>query len=138
MYDEILLPTDGSEASKAALNHAKQISEKFDSNIHIIYVVDISTMPGDLRGQAHLEQMKEFGEETVKSLEKEMNTTAETKVTVGLPHREIREYVEEKDIDLVTMGSNGRSGLDRILIGSVTEKVLRTCDTPVLVSRETK
>ncbi|MFB6217087.1 MAG: universal stress protein, partial [Candidatus Aenigmatarchaeota archaeon] len=55
-----------------------------------------------------------------------------TKVVSGVPHSEIKRYVEDNDIDLITMGSHGRSGLDRLLIGSVAEKVIRTTDIPVM------
>lgn len=136
MYSEILLPTDGSEASKSAVKHAEQLAEKFDARIHLLYVVDVTAVPGELAAQARMEQMKEIGEDTLDSIEDELSTNKiEANVKVGLPHQEINAYVEENEIDLVTMGSHGRSGLDRILLGSVTEKVLRTCEAPVLTAR---
>jgi len=53
----------------------------------------------------------------------------------GEPHRVIVEYANEEDCDLVVMGTHGRTGLQRYLLGSVTEKVVRTCDVPVLTVR---
>jgi nucleotide-binding universal stress UspA family protein len=138
MYKDILLPTDGSEEAEAAINHAKELAEKFGSKIHIIHVVDITQGVGDPAFQSRLDEMKEFGEETAEEAAEQLgDIDVETHVTVGLPHQEIDEYVEENGIDMVVMGSHGRSGLNRFLLGSVTEKVLRTTSAPVLtVKRE--
>lgn len=137
MYQDILLPTDGSEESEAAVKHAEELAEKFDSKIHVIYVVDITRGVGDPAFQSHLDDMKDFGEETTEEVAEQLeDVEVETHVTVGLPHQEIDEYIEENDIDLITMGSHGRSGLNRFLLGSVTEKVLRTTSTPVLTVKK--
>lgn len=136
MYQDILLPTDGSEESEAAVKHAEELAEKFDSKIHIIYVVDITRGVGDPGFQSHLDEMKELGKDAAEDIAKQLeDTEVETTVTVGLPHQEINEYVEENGIDVITMGSHGRSGLNRFLLGSVTEKVLRTTTTPVLTAK---
>jgi nucleotide-binding universal stress UspA family protein len=58
-----------------------------------------------------------------------------TEVRSGNPHETILDYTDEHDIDLVVMGTHGRTGLDRYLLGSVTEKVVRTSDVPVLTVR---
>jgi nucleotide-binding universal stress UspA family protein len=59
----------------------------------------------------------------------------ETAVVVGTVHRSIRSYVEENDIDLVVMGTHGRQGIERFLLGSVTERTVRTSPVPVLTVR---
>ena len=59
----------------------------------------------------------------------------ETAVLSGKPHKRIREYADDRDVDLIVMGTHGRTGLDRYLLGSVTEKVVRTADQPVLTVR---
>jgi nucleotide-binding universal stress UspA family protein len=61
----------------------------------------------------------------------------ETAVVVGTVHRSIRSYVEENDIDLVVMGTHGRQGIERFLLGSVTERTVRTSPVPVLTVRAT-
>jgi nucleotide-binding universal stress UspA family protein len=133
MYDKILLPTDGSEESKEAVNHAEELAEKFDAEVHIIYVVDITKQAGEPRVPTQVESMRDLGEDIVDEVENEFeNALTETAVKVGVPHQEINNYVEEENIDLITMGSHGRSGLNRMLLGSVTEKVLRTCSAPIL------
>ena len=59
----------------------------------------------------------------------------ETAVVSGEPYERIREYADEQDVDLIVMGTHGRTGVDRYLLGSVTEKVVRTVDQPVLTVR---
>lgn len=136
MYEKILLPTDGSEESETAVKHAEELAEKFNAEIHILYVVDITQGAGDPAFQARLENLKDLGHETVQEMKEKIDAEeVKTSVPTGIPHKEINEYVEEKDIDLITMGSHGRSGLDRFLLGSVTEKVLRTCSIPVLTAK---
>ncbi|MFQ3275192.1 MAG: nucleotide-binding universal stress UspA family protein [Candidatus Nanohaloarchaea archaeon] len=134
MYEKILLPTDGSDESMQAVNHAEELADKFGAEVHILHVADISKEAGEPRIPSQVEAMRDVGEEMVNEVEEkfseEVKTTTEVKV--GIPHKEINSYVEEKDIDLITMGSHGRSGLNRMLLGSVTEKVLRTCSVPVL------
>lgn len=133
MYEKILLPTDGSEESETAVKHAEELAERFGAEIHLLYVVDITQGAGDPVFQARLENLKELGHETVQEIEEEINAEKiETSIQTGIPYKEINEYVEEENIDLVTMGSHGRSGFNRLLLGSVTEKVLRTCSAPVL------
>lgn len=136
MYQDILLPTDGSEASKSALRHAEEIADRFDSKIHVLFVVNASTLPDQMATGVKMEQMIATGKEVTESIAEEIEASeVETAVETGMPHRAIKDYVEDQDIDLVTMGSHGRSGLDRMLLGSVTEKVLRTVEVPVLTAK---
>ena len=71
-----------------------------------------------------IEQAEDDGVETIEGM-----------VSQGSPHRAILDYIEDQDIDLVVMGTHGRTGLDRYLLGSVTEKVVRLSDAPVMTVR---
>jgi nucleotide-binding universal stress UspA family protein len=71
-----------------------------------------------------IEQAESAGVETIEGV-----------VSSGTPHRAILDYVDEEDVDLVVMGTHGRTGLDRYLLGSVTEKVVRLSDAPVITVR---
>jgi nucleotide-binding universal stress UspA family protein len=140
MYHKILLPTDGSEGAEAALEHALEIAEKYGAELHILYVADVrvdstTDMWTNMLGQ--LEEMgKEATEEIAEKVE-EAGVETVTEVSRGIPHEEINSYVDENDIDLIIMGTHGRTGIDRILLGSVAEKVIRTSEKPVLtVGRE--
>lgn len=135
MYDKILLPTDGSEGAETAFKHARELAGKYDADLHVLYVADVriesvsdfvSNLSGALE-KAGREATEELAE---KAAEKGVN--AITTVRNGIPHSEINGYVEEKGIDMVVMGTHGRTGIDRMLLGSTTEKVVRTSDVPVL------
>lgn len=85
-----------------------------------------------------LDVLQREGEELVEGIAEELREAGHEVTTAcqrGKPHRAICRYAEENDIDLVAMGTHGRSGVQRQLIGSVTEKVVRTSETPVLTVR---
>ena len=135
MYNKILLPTDGSEGSEAPLEHALSIAEKYDAELHVIFVADIRVDSSSDIWANVLGQLEEVGDEaTDKLVEKIRDSDFEVSKEVirGIPHKEINSYAEENDIDLITVGTHGRTGMDRILLGSVTEKIVRTSEIPVL------
>lgn len=135
MYDSIVLPTDGSEGTENAVEHALELAEKFDAELHVINVVDVRNFYDGVNWEEVLEDVELKGEEIVEEIVQkagERGVGADQKVVRGIPHQEINDYAEEKDADLVVMGTHGREGLERMLLGSVTEKVLRTSETPVL------
>lgn len=73
--------------------------------------------------------------ERLEQLVSDPSIRCHTAVEHGLPFEVIRSYVTDHDIDLISMGTHGRTGLDRMLLGSVTERVVRTSEVPVLTSR---
>jgi nucleotide-binding universal stress UspA family protein len=135
MYNKILLPTDGSEGSEAALEHALDLAGKYDAELHILFVADIRVdSPNDIWANV-LGQLEEIGEEATSEIAKkveENDIEVVKEVMRGIPYKKINSYTEENDIDLIAMGTHGRTGVDRLLIGSVTEKVIRTSEKPVL------
>lgn len=140
MYNKILLPTDGSEGAEAALEHALDLADKYDAELHIVYVADIRVDSTTDMWANMLGQLEEIGEEATSDIADRVEETGVevvTEVIRGIPHKEINSYVGENDIDLITMGTHGRTGIDRLLLGSVTEKIIRTSKKPVLtVGRE--
>jgi nucleotide-binding universal stress UspA family protein len=139
MYDDILIPTDGSDASKRAVEHAIDMARTYDARLHALYVVDTgaySTL--DVGAEMLLDALEEEGEATVKRVEEmagDAGVSVSTEIASGTPHRTILDYAEDHDVDLIVMGTHGRTGLDRYLLGSVTERVVRTADVPVLTVR---
>lgn len=140
MYNKILLPTDGSEGSEAPLEHALSLAEKYDSELHVIFVADIRVDSSNDIWTNVLGQLEEVGDEATNEIVdkiKDSDVEVVKEVIRGIPHQEINSYAEKNDIDLITMGTHGRTGVDRILLGSVTEKIVRTSEVPVLtVGRE--
>lgn len=139
MYDNILYPTDGSEGAEAALDHAIDHAERYDASLHVLYVIE-ETIPAMQAGAPDvLEALEERGEEVVaeareRALEAGVRSV-QASVATGSPYRQILHYVDESGIDLIVMGTHGRRGIDRYLLGSVAEKVVRTAECPVLTAR---
>ena len=140
MYDEILVPTDGSPASDAAIEHAVDIAAQYGARLHALYVVDgaaYSTL--EAGSEIVVEALQSEGETAtsrVADAAADADVETVTTVTTGTAYRSIREYVSDNGIDLIVMGTHGRKGLDRYLLGSVTERVVRTADVPVLTVRQ--
>ncbi len=140
MYDRILVPTDGSKGAETAVDHALSLAEKYDAEIHVYYVVDVRAENTTDLWSNLVGEFEEIGENStgeIKERAEKRGIEAVTEVEHGIPHREINAYAEENDIDMIVMGTHGRTGLDRMLLGSVTEKVVRNSNVPVLtVGRE--
>ncbi|EMA48127.1 universal stress protein [Halococcus salifodinae] len=140
MYEHVLLPTDGSEAAANAANEAFGVATNNTATLHILSIVDITSGPLNVRGgDERFDQAEADGEEIVtETMEQAKQSGVEnviTSVKRGTPDEMIRDYAGDNDIDLIIMGTHGRSGLDRHLIGSVTEKVVRQAKPSVLTVR---
>ena len=141
MYDDILVPTDGSEGTNKAVEHALDITKKYDATAHVVYVVNTSaysTLPADSNWESITAALEDEGKQATGEIVEEMQdvgVNAVPSVEEGIPHKTILEYADDNDIDLIVMGTHGKSGLDRLLLGSVTEKVVRASKVPVLTVR---
>jgi len=140
MYETILVPTDGSEGANAAADHAIDIASQYDATLHALYVVDVRMSPisTEMDREDAIQLIDRSGERpTTPVLDRaeEANVPATEAIRLGVPHETVREYVAENDIDLVVMGTHGRTGLEHTLLGSTTERVVRTVDVPVLTVR---
>jgi len=137
MYGAVLVPTDGSAGTRGAVDHAIDLAKRYDASLHVLYVVDArigiarESTPEDV-----FEELEEQGQRAIDDVTSQAKAadleTIEGVVARGDPHRAILDYVSREDIDLVVMGTHGRTGLDHYLLGSVTEKVVRLSDVPVL------
>ncbi|GAA0449622.1 universal stress protein [Halococcus dombrowskii] len=143
MYDTILVPTDGSEGAEAAARHALALANAFDSDLRFLSVVDDRSSSSGFTGLDSLadeqrDVLDEGAAENLRSLEALATDAAipfESTVEHGIPHRTILDHADEHDADLVAMGTHGRTGLQRVFVGSVTERVVRTSDVPVFTTR---
>ncbi|SDG06581.1 Nucleotide-binding universal stress protein, UspA family [Halorubrum xinjiangense] len=140
MYSEILVPTDGSPASDAAIEHAIDLAEQYGARLHALYVVDGAAYSSlEAGAEVVVEALESEGAEATKRVADaaaDAGVDCVTSVTSGTAYRSIHDYVDEHGIDVVVMGTHGRKGLDRYLLGSVTERVVRTSDVPVLTVRQ--
>lgn len=141
MYKKILLPTDGSKFAENAEKHALFLAETSGAEITALSVVETSFSIGLPSDDIifHINQL--LIKETEKNLEKvekmKEETNSDVKLTLevaeGSPAEVILETIEKEDIDLVVMGSSGKTGFDRLIMGSVAEKVVKAVKCPVLL-----
>ena len=135
MYDEILLPTDGSPGAEAAVEHALHLARQNDAVLHVLHVTDVSEFE-DLTDDQ--DTGAEIDEEAKELLDPVLTASEEAGVETiarsvdGTPHKEVVDYIEANDIDLVVMGTHGKTGISRVLLGSTAEKVVRNSPAPVL------
>lgn len=136
MYDAVLVPTDGSEAATDAAKHAYSLGERYDATVHVLAVVEKSestTIVG--QGDEKLETLHDEGDDSTQRIVEEAlsrDIDAVGAVEMGDPARTILTYADDHGIDLIVMSTHGRSGVGRFLMGSVTERVLRDGEIPVL------
>lgn len=140
---KILVPVDFSKPAENALRVAAELAKKNDAELHVLHVVEMAeTLFGTEQFNVNDEQiiffMKMAKKRFTKFLEKPYleGLKVVDSVEVGSPTMGIKELEENENIDLVIMGSNGASGIDEILIGSNTEKVVRHSKVPVLVVKQ--
>lgn len=141
MYHNVLVPTDGSELMDEIIERAVDLAEKYDAGIYALYVANtgaIGTL--DVEDHEHIEELlEERGERATREIEsaaEDAGLDVTTTVERGTPHQRITRYVEDHDdIDLIVMGTHGRTGLQHVLLGSVAENVMRHTTVPVLLVR---
>ncbi|MFD1562505.1 universal stress protein [Haloarchaeobius amylolyticus] len=139
-HERILVPTDGSEHADAALDLGLEVAADTGARLDLLSVVSVTRYGSDVETDRLIDRLEENARA---ALEKTAANAAETgveihtAVTVGTVHREIATYAETERMDLLVMGTHGRSGDGhaRELPGSVTERVLRTAPAPVLTVR---
>jgi nucleotide-binding universal stress UspA family protein len=138
LYERILVPTDGSEGVERAVAHALDLAEAHGATVHAVYVINTAGLAGlpvesSLEGvESYLRSDAEAAVEVVSDRGEARDVTVEAHVLEGSPSREIVRYAESEGCDLVVMGTHGRGGIDRLLLGSVAERVVRASTVPVL------
>ena len=137
LIESILIPTDGSEGALAGARHGIALASRTDADVHVLSVVEAPAGADDAEINLPLSSLEERAEEAVEAVaamvrEHDPALDVESAVRRGTPFQSIREYASRREIDVVAMGTKGRSGLAGFLLGSVTENVIRTARTPVL------
>lgn len=137
-HETILIPTDGSPGAQIAVDHAVSLARMIDATVHILYVVDTRLGIQAEVEEAVWEELDASGHHIIDTVMEDIQDDAIDVVGAvrkGAPHEEILAYAAEHAIDLIVMGTRGST--DASPLGSVTEKVLRHADRPVVtVPRE--
>jgi len=144
MYKRILLPLDGSPLAEQALPHAIAMAEHFHSELVILRVLiplpsTVTTTEAALQRAA--EEAAVFAREYLDRIAagvQEHGITVQMVTLGGRPHYQIIQYAETNQVDMIVMSTRGQSGLSRWLMGSVSDRVVRGANVPVLMVRTQK
>jgi len=143
-YKNILIGTDGGDLMVPVYDNAAYFAGLADATVHIAYVLDIAgftAYPVDSSWENMYDVLLVEGKNIVANAKKNLASRGVnedrivTTVLDGHPAEELDKYAGSHDIDLIVIGSHGRKGLDRLLIGSVADKVVRGAKVPVLIVR---
>jgi len=137
MFDTVVVATDGSESVERAVTVAIDLAERFDASVHAISVVNegnVEDAPEDVRDELR-ESLEERARDATDRVVARAARDVTTTVREGRPADEILGYVREVDADLVATGTRGRHGENRLLVGSVAERIVRDSPVPVLTVR---
>lgn len=139
----ILFPTDFSDYAEDALSYAVRLAKDFDAELHVLHVVSplpalvctegMPYNPADTEDSRIADAERAVGR--LVGTVKDLGVTVRSRVCTGVPFHEILEYARGQDIDLIVMATHGRTGLAHALLGSVTEKIVRTAPCPVFTVR---
>ena len=136
----ILVPVDFSPGSLKAMDFAVALAKPFNASIELLHVLD----PIYAAGRFDAPRLRQFRREAVQDAKRRLanvakrnvNTRLRHTVVIGTPYAEIVEKASRIDANMIVMGSRGRTGLGRFLVGSVAEKVIRHAECPVLIVRD--
>jgi len=148
MFRKILCPTDFSDCAAKALEYAKRLREAGTESVIVIHVIDTRTImltntawvgltPAEYEEQLQ-RQVKKDAEKKLEGIKEEIENVGlrpSVRVLAGIPFSEIIKTAEDEDVSLIVLGSHGRSNVKEMLLGSVSEKVVRKSKRPVLVVR---
>lgn len=138
MIDTVVLATDGSDSVSRAVSVGLDLADRFKAAVHALFVIDdrvLMSAPDDLRSEFE-ESLVDRGTRAVEGVQFDASDEITTSVRRGQPPIEITRYAKNVEADLVVMGTRGRHGSNRYVIGSVSESVVRTCPIPVLTVRQ--
>ncbi|XJZ27960.1 universal stress protein [Bacillota bacterium Lsc_1132] len=137
MYKKIALATDGSEHSKRAAENAIKIAKcNPNSNIEILYVVDPDKVKSDVLSNWNTADIGDHRKNRLKEVERmaqQSNVTYEIKILHGEPGSIIVDYVNKNNFEIVIIGSRGLNVLQEFVLGSVSHKVAKRANCPVLI-----
>ena len=145
LYKKILIATDGSEYIKKVVTHAIELAKLSGAGLYAVYVMDIiidygpkSYLSTDISTEGLENFLRNEGEEATKYIEEqagEEGLSVEKWILKGHPAEEILKFADEQSVDMIVMGTLGRSGIEKFVLGSVADKVIRNSRIPVVTVR---
>lgn len=137
MYQDVLVPTDGSDHAERGVEHGIDLADEHDATLHALFVVDENSYgetPALSSYELALDRLAADAEELVERIAADAadrGLETETAVRRGVPNEEILGYAEERDVDAIVMGKRGAAADGESHLGSVTDRVVRRADVPV-------
>jgi nucleotide-binding universal stress UspA family protein len=137
-YDKIMIATDGSKQVEKAVKSAVELARLTGARLYAVYVIaSTGYTPRNFGWEESLREILEAEAKRavtfVEEAGKNSGIEVESVILDGHPADRVMEFAEQEGIDLIVMGTLGRTGLDRFLLGSIAEKVVRHSKTPVMV-----
>ena len=137
LFEKILIATDGSAKNQPAVEKSLELAREFGSILYVVYVID-ETLFTSAQMEVWMDEvymkLKDEGEKAVEQVKQIADgVKAEPLVLYGRPSQVITEFAAKNKVDLIVVGSQGKSGLERLLLGSVAESIIRMADCMVLV-----
>ena len=147
MFKKILYPTDFSDVSLKAIDFIKQLKECGSMEVIILHVINQRSVDAvQIYGGGSVDfiqwerAIREMAKNSLMEIEKELKGAGlevRSRIEIGIPLREILKVEKEEDVSLIIIGSHGKTNLEEVFLGSVSEKVIRKCRNPVLVIKRT-
>lgn len=137
-FETIVLPTDGSDAAGRAADHVIDLAGRYGARLHVLYVVDSDIYDYEDAPRSIIGLLRKGGTAVVDELVEqasEADVEATGTVLTGVPYREILDYTDRNDADLVALGTRGKSDLPPRILGSTTDRIVRVATPPVLTVR---
>ena len=137
MYQELLLATDGSDAAHRATEQGIELAAQLDATLHVLSVSEDGPQAENKQDRLRTDPEEEAAtaaDEAKEAADRE-GVDATTDIRHGVPQEQIVDYAETIPVDMVIVGTAGRSGLDHLLSGSVAEEIVRNSPVPVLTVR---
>ena len=140
----ILVPTDFSDTADAALDYAFVIAERFGAAVHLLHVIDDPFMAGGVTGEAYIAEAPGIRSAMLSTAQSRLGhrvrpphagVAVDGEVLFGNGAKTITEYAETRGVNLIVMGTHGRTGVEHLLLGSVAERLVRSAPCPVLTVR---
>jgi len=143
MFKKILYPTDFSDVSKKAINYIKQLKDAGTQEVVVLHVLNekgVEAMALYASGSFDelLQRVEKEAADEMKKIEvdlKESGFKVKLRTEIGIPLTDILKVEEEEGVSAIVIGSHGKSNVKEMLLGSVSEKVIRKSKNPVLVIR---
>ncbi|SDD39023.1 universal stress protein [Natrinema hispanicum] len=138
MYQELLLATDGSDVARQATEHGIDLADQLDATLHVLSVSEAGPQAENKQDRLRTDPDEEAttAADEAKEAATRAGIDATTDIRHGVPQEQIVDYAETNPVDMVIVGTAGRSGLEHLLSGSVAEEIVRNAPVPVLTVRD--